>query len=218
MFDVSLESNLEPLYNAAPTDEILIVRRASGSREALPARWGLVPQWVKTKEEFRDKFKAPMTNARDDKVLTRPSYRDAFTKRRCLVPTDGFYEWQSTPTGKQGYRFTLPGGGLFAFAGLWEINAALDITSCTIMTTGANDVVRPIHPANRMGAILDPDDYGLWLDDAAAPEALLGLLRPYAGELIAYPVCREMNNARFKDADCIERIGPNLGEAIETML
>lgn len=218
LFGIHLESNLEPLYNAAPTDEILIVRGTGGSREALPVRWGLVPRWVRTEEEFRAKFKAPMTNARDDKVLSRPSFRDAFVKRRCLVPADGFYEWQSTPAGKQGYRFTLPGGELFAFAGLWESSEALGITSCTIMTSGANDIVRRIHPANRMGAILNPEDYEAWLDMEAPVETLLTLLRPYEGKLIAYPVTKEMNNARFKGAGCIERIGPDLEEPAKTVL
>jgi putative SOS response-associated peptidase YedK len=198
-------------YNVAPTQSVPIVRLAraaagaSSERELVLARWGLVPPWAKDM-----KIGARLINARGEGIAKTPSFRAAFRARRCLVPADGFYEWQKTPHGKQPYRIGLKGGSppalpLFAFAGLWErwemAADGVPIESCTIVTTDANALLRPIH--ERMPVILAPEAYATWLDPAAPAEDALELLRAYpADEMVAYPVSPRVNNVRNDDALC----------------
>jgi putative SOS response-associated peptidase YedK len=144
----------------------------------------------------------PLINARAETAATKPAFRSAFRKRRCLVPADGFFEWKAQGRGKQPYLFG-PRGGLFAFAGLWERwGAALE--SCAVLTVAANGLGRPLH--ERMPAILHRDDYSLWLDPGVQDaEALQALLRPYPeGEMEARPVNSWVNDARHDDPRCIE--------------
>ena len=207
LFDYENFPNLAPRYNIAPTQEVAAVRRAADSapRELAMLRWGLVPRWAKDIS-----IGARMINARAETVAEKPAFRDAFKKRRCLVPADGFYEWRIEDGKKQPFRIGMKGGAPFAFAGLWESwsppdgAAGATVESVTIITTAANDRLRPIHP--RMPVILDAADYGKWLDaDGVDGAATRALLRPYPAQPMAfYRVDPRVNNARNDDAACIE--------------
>ena len=198
--------NLPPCYNIAPTQAAPVVRAAGEGegRGLVLSRWGLVPHWSKGPDN-----RYSMINARAETVTERPAYRDAFRSRRCLVPADGFYEWQATPGRKQPYRVTLRSGEIFAFAGLWERwrgQGGDEIESFTIIVTGANELVRSIHA--RMPVILAPDAYDLWLaggpEDLKAAEALL---KPYPSQaMTAYAVGAFVNDPKNDDEECIERI------------
>jgi putative SOS response-associated peptidase YedK len=169
----------------------LVRGAAAGCCELALARWGLVPSWAKDGAAG-----PPLINARAETVASKPSFRDAFKRRRCLIPADGFYEWRVMPDGaKQPYRIALADNGLFAFAGIWEqwrSDAGGDRDTCAIITTEANDRVRPIH--HRMPVILAPEDYDIWL--RGEPGAAAPLMRPHGGSLVAYPVGRAVNNIR----------------------
>lgn len=191
-------------YNIAPTQAVPIVRLGDdGNRSLALAHWGLIPSWVDDPA-----IGNRMINARADTVATKPSFRTAFKKRRCLLVADGFYEWQKTDGKKQPYYIRLKDGAPFGFAGLWERweRDGKAIESCAIITTDANELMEPIH--NRMPVIISPDAYEVWLDPAAQePERLQRLLSPYpAAELTAYPVSTVVNNPRNEQASCIEKV------------
>ncbi len=143
---------------------------------------------------------------RSETAAEKPSFRDAFRKRRCLIPATGFYEWQALGGSKQPFHSRLGDGRPFAFAGLWERWQGPEgsVESCAVLTTEANGVVRSVH--DRMPVILPPDDYGAWLDPATpAPAALLlPLLRSYPGDdLFAFPVGRWVNDPRHEGPACL---------------
>ena len=166
-------------------------------------RWGLIPSWAKDL-----KIGYSTINARAETVDTKPSFRSAFKKRRCLVPADGFYEWQKVDSSKQSYRITLKDEGIFAFAGLWELwKGEEKIESFTIIVTDANDFLRPIH--DRMPVILEPADYDFWLDgEVQSVETLKGLLKPYSSEkMTTYPVSKRVNSPKNDDPACIVAVG-----------
>ena len=193
--------NLEPRYNIAPTQDILAIRLdKEGQQEAIQLRWGLLPFWAKD-----EKISYSTINARAETVAQKPAFRDAFTKRRCLIPADGYYEWKKLEDGsKQPYRITLKPEQPFSFAGLWEHWEKDDkmIESCTIIVTDANTLTKDIH--GRMPVILDPADYDAWLDGTKAEN----LLRSYPSEKMArYPVSRTVGN--------VKNTGPELIEPIE---
>lgn len=193
LFDVESGLNLRPRYNVAPTQEVPVVRAADGGRELTTMHWGLVPFWAKDRS-----VAAKMINARAETVAERPAYRQAFRSRRCLIPADGFYEWRTEGKAKQPWRLRFADGAPFAFAGLWEHWKGSDseLTSCTILTTTANEALRPIHP--RMPVILPRTAYERWL---AEPDA--GLLQPWGGApLTAYRVSRDVNNVRNDGPAC----------------
>ena len=197
-----------PRFNIAPTQAVPVVRmvgRERESRRELAAlRWGLIPSWAKDPAVGNR-----MINARAETVAEKPAYRAAFRRRRCLVPADGFYEWQRKGGRKQPHFIHMRDDGPFALAGLWESwedpNCS-HIESFTVLTTEPNDVVRPIH--NRMPVILDECDYSLWLDPAVTdPGPLTPLLKPYrADSMESYPVGSVVNNPRHEDASCVEPI------------
>jgi putative SOS response-associated peptidase YedK len=192
---------LAPRYNIAPTQAVVVVRQQEVGRTLAPMRWGLIPGWASAPA-----VGAGMINARAETVAEKPAFRTAFIWRRCLIPADGFYEWQHTDGQKQPFFFQLHGQQPFAFAGLWETWYGADgtvIQSCTLLTTEANGVLRPIHA--RMPVILQPEDYARWLDPALRqPDPLLTLLRPYpeAGMQV-YPVSTHVNRATNDDPQCI---------------
>jgi putative SOS response-associated peptidase YedK len=190
-------------YNIAPTQPVPVARDGAGGRELVLARWGLVPHWAQDPS-----IGNRLINARSETVAEKPSFRDAFRKRRCLVPATGFYESLASPGGKQPFHFRLLGGRPFAFAGLWERwdKGAEPVESCTILTTEANAVVRPVH--ERMPVILRPEDFAGWLDPLGNPAALQALLRPYpAEEMEARAVGRWVNDPRHEGADCLTPAG-----------
>ena len=201
-----------PRYNIAPTQDILVVTE-NGARHLQGYHWGLIPSWAKDPA-----IGSKMINARAETLAEKPSFRTALQRRRCLIPADGFYEWQDAaadlPTGKKAPRtpmhIRLQGGGLFAFAGLWDEWHAPDgssLHSCTIITTAPNAVTAPIH--DRMPVILRPGDEGLWLDRSVSDaSALLPLLIPYPAEAMeAYAVSRSVNAPTVDDPGCIAPTG-----------
>ena len=166
-------SPITPSYNIAPTQEVAAVLVEEEKRKLQMLRWGLIPAWADDPS-----IGNRMINARSETVAEKPSFRKAFKDRRCLVLTDGFYEWQRTPDGKQPYYIHMKDGSPFAFAGLWESwRDGEEIRSCTIITTEANQLVGEVH--SRMPVILPPEDYEVWLDpEFEEKEALTSLLRP----------------------------------------
>ncbi len=204
LFDVPERPNLKPRFNIAPTQDVAAVRQdEDGSRHLVTFRWGLVPFWAKDLS-----VGARMINARAETVRQKPAFRAAFKRRRCLVPSDGYYEWKKQKNAKQPYRIVMQDGGPFAFAGLWETWSAPDgseVETCTIVTTDATPATAEIH--DRMPVILDAGDFATWLggadDDAEA------LLKPYAGArtLAAYPVDRRVGNVRYDDEDLVRPLG-----------
>jgi putative SOS response-associated peptidase YedK len=169
---------LFPRYNVAPAQPVLAIRQGAGGREAVSLRWGLVPSWSKD-------GKAPLINASSETVADKPAFRSAFRKRRCLVPADGFYEWQLLPGRKQPFLFRRHDGGPFAIAGLWESWQGPDarpLETCALLTTEANAVVRPVH--DRMPVLVSPSDFDRWLAPDATLADLLPLLRPAADDAL----------------------------------
>lgn len=204
-FGVEEVPELEPRYNIAPTQEILGVRETEDVREMAFYKWGLIPSWAKDTS-----MGARLINARSETVREKPAFRQAFKQRRCIIPADGFYEWQRTDGRKQPFFFQMRDESPFGFAGLWEQWKGEEgqvINSCTILTTAANEVLRPVH--DRMPVILRPDDYALWLDhDTRKLEMVEDLLRPYpADEMASYPVSTLVNSPRSQGERLIERGG-----------
>jgi putative SOS response-associated peptidase YedK len=192
---------LAPRYNIAPTQEVAVVgvQPKTGRRGLALLKWGLVP---------RDSLggERGFINARAETASEKASFREAFARRRCLVPATGFYEWQKTDAKRrQPWLIRLASGRVFAFAGLWEPAAALPgaVPTCTILTTEPNDIARPIH--DRMPVILDPSDYARWLDpEVTIPAEVRPLLRPFpAAAMTAFPVTAAVNNPSFDDPACL---------------
>lgn len=208
---------LQPRYNIAPSQDIVaIIRAASGGGDAAVARaatafrWGLVPSWAKDPA-----MGARMINARGETVAEKPSFKAAFRRRRCLIPASGFYEWQDRGAGpRQPVWIAPPGGGLITFAGLWEAWMGPDgseLETCTIVTTAANETLRPFH--HRMPVILAPDSFGAWLGDGTEDrldrETALALLRPAPENTVAaVPVDRAVNDIRNDTPELIEAVAP----------
>lgn len=186
---------ITPRYNVAPGQSIWAVRMAEdGRREWAALHWGLVPAWA---AEPRTAYRT--INARAETVAEKPTYRQAFRRRRCLIPADGFYEWRAMGKRKQPYCIAPADGGPVAFAGLWERweRDGQALETCTILVTQANALVASIH--DRMPAILDPADEARWLDPAATdPAVLRSLLAPYPPErLRLWPVGTAVNATRL---------------------
>lgn len=183
-----------PVYNASP-GQTLPVMLSGWPRKAVAAFWGFPPP-----------RRAPgrmLINARAETVDERPTFRDSFRRRRCLVLADGFYEWQKTSQGKQPYRITLTSDDIFAFAGIWKLVS--DVIHYVILTTEPNRVTRPIH--DRMPVILEKAEQDRWLDPALPPSEVLGLLDPFPeDQMRAYRVSRDVNDSRNERPDLIDRI------------
>lgn len=203
-FDLELEDMpwFVPSYNIAPqsTQPVVRLNRDSGHREMALLRWGLVPFWAKDA-----KMAYSTINARAEEAASKPAYREALKRRRCLVPADAFYEWQRLdPKTKRPFAFALASGEPYAFAGLWESwrpKASADaapLETFTILTTDPNELMEPVH--NRMPVILEPKDYDRWLDPGDPARLPVDLLRPYpAGRMKAWPVSDRVGNVRNND-------------------
>jgi putative SOS response-associated peptidase YedK len=206
-FNVEDAPQTEARYNIAPTQTVLAVRREPDGRAIGLLKWGLVPSWAKD-----ESIGAKLINARSETVLEKPSFREAFKRRRCIIPADGFYEWQRAGKSKQPYYFRLNEERPFGFAGLWEkwktASGAL-LETCAILTTEANELLRPVH--ERMPVILHREDYDLWLeDDPRKLDFVKELLRPYpASEMVSYPVGAEVNNPGRVGEDLIKPLERN---------
>ncbi len=198
--DEFLSHPAPPRYNIAPTQPITAVRLSpqTGQREWARLRWGLIPSWAKD-----DKMGGRMINARSETAAQKPSFRSAFKRRRCLIPADGFYEWQKLNGKKQPIYFQATDKRPFALAGLWE--SWQGIETCTILTVSPNTLVAPIH--NRMPVIIAPQDNKMWLKRENDADNRLYLLRPFVPEkMTAHPVDTFVNNARNDGARCIEPV------------
>lgn len=204
-FGVDPPADFAPRYNVAPGQRVAVVRASgpSGARSLDLLRWGLVPSWVKD----APRAVGPI-NARGDTVAAKPSFRTAFRQRRCLVPANGFYEWQARPGGarKQPWLFTLRGAGPFAMAGIWERwhpPEGPPLESCAILTTEPNELVAPIH--DRMPVLLPEEAWAGWLDPGERdPARLQAMLVPFpAGHMAAREVSTWANDARHDDPRCI---------------
>ncbi len=209
---VEIPENLLPRYNVAPSQPVAVI--ANNNPHKLEFfQWGLIPSWAKDPA-----IGSQMINARAETLAEKASFKNAYRRRRCLVLADGFYEWRPPPSpppdrggkggGKIPYYIHLASGRPFAFAGLWETwQTAEDmILSCTIITTGPNELMAQIH--NRMPVILPPAAYEQWLDPAERrPEELNSLLRPYPAELMrAYPVSKMVNSPKNDSQELIEPV------------
>lgn len=206
LFHLSSIPDLEPRYNVAPSQTIATVAIPSKQegRQFQWMRWGLIPSWAKD-----EKIGYRTINARVETLAEKPSFRTAIKQRRCLIVADGFYEWKSEGKKKQPYYFQLQEGQVFAFAGLWDkwqSPAGESIVSCTIITTEANEVVRPVH--ERMPVILPEKDWDAWLDlSLTEPQEILPLLKPYASEVMQVnPVSLKVNSPAHEGRDCIQVI------------
>lgn len=227
LFDLPEAPALAPRYNIAPTQPVAIVRMNSHTkqREWTHVLWGLIPSWSKDPS-----MGARMINARSETVAEKPSFCAAYKRRRCLVPTDGFYEWKKVGKAKQPYHITVnepetedllgtsskrdEAGELpFAIAGLWEQWSSADgsmLESCTLITTEPNDATKVIH--NRMPVILAPSDYALWLGSGTDEQReyyrdLPHLMRPCPAEWISMrAVSTFVNNSRNEGEGCLEAV------------
>ena len=197
-----------PRYNIAPTDQHWIVRTKFEQRELLPAAWGLVNSW---QTDAKSAFK--QINARSETAPSRPAFRDAYERHRCIVPADGFFEWTGTKQARRPIWFHPPDGGLLTFAGLYEYWRKPDSDewqrTFTILTTAANELVAPVH--DRMPVILPPDRIDEWLHMPAAEDArasyaetLRPMLAPAAeGLLVATEVSPRVNSVANDDPACL---------------
>lgn len=192
--------NLPPRYNVAPTQEAPMVRPLpDGGRELSNLRWGLIPLWAKDK-----KIGAQCINARSETVATKPAFRDAYKRRRCLAPASGYYEWRPVEGEKrpQPFHIAMADDGPMTFAGLWERwrdpADGAELLSFTILTTAATEEIAALH--DRMPVILAPEDHDAWLDPSRDATALL---RPYLGPMRFHPVSRYVSTARNEGPECI---------------
>ena len=193
----------ESAYNVAPTQDVLTVVGGDARRGGF-MRWGLIPHWTKNAS-----IGSRMINARAETVAEKPAFRDALRRRRCLVLADGFYEWQRTGGAKRPMRIIMRSGEPFAFAGLWSLWRDPDgnrIPSCAIITTAANDLLKPIH--DRMPVILPREMEEFWLDGSVEdPDVLGSVLIPYADDAMdTYEVSTLVNSAVNNGPEVIARI------------
>ena len=202
-FTTPAPDEMIPRYNIAPSQPVAVVPN-NGENSVEFFQWGLIPSWAKD-----PKIGNRMINARSETLAEKPSFRTPYKRRRCLILSDGFYEWRSEPESKSKtpIYIRLKSEKPFAFAGLWEAwYPSTDddpLLSCTIITTSPNALMETIH--RRMPVILEPDAYDLWLDPSEqSPKQLDGLLNPYPPEeMMAYPVSRLVNRPSNDSPDCI---------------
>lgn len=194
-FAVELAEALEwePRYNIAPSLDVLAVRVAEQKRELVKLRWGLIPSWAKD-------ARLAQINARADTAATKPMFRAAYKRRRCLVLADGYYEWLREGKAKRPFLHEVAGGKPFAFAGLWESwdepQGKSPLESCAILTTAANELAAQVH--DRMPVILEQEDYADWLTGEQVP-----LVSFPADRMTVRPVSQYVNNARNQGPQCV---------------
>lgn len=199
--DIALD--YEPRYNIAPSQSVLAVVSDGKQNRLGYLKWGLIPRWAK------DPSIGPkLINARAETLREKPSFKESYQKRRCLIPADGFYEWKKEADGKAPLYIRLHRQPLFSFAGLWErwtSPTGEQISTCTIITTKPNELMRDIH--QRMPVILNREQERIWLDRTADRNALEQCLRPYpAEEMEAYEVSRAVNSPRSDGRELIEKV------------
>jgi putative SOS response-associated peptidase YedK len=196
--DVLVE--IPPSFNIAPGSNILSIIKRDGKRLLVGFQWGLVPHWAKEASVGHK-----MINARAESIAEKPSFRGAFRSRRCLIPASGFYEWKQEGRVKVPHYIRLASGRTFTFAGIhesWTSPAGTEVSTCAIITTGPNEVMKQIH--NRMPVILSDSNHDRWLEPDLKPEDAQALLAPYAGDnMEAYPVSTLVNSPKNDTPECI---------------
>jgi putative SOS response-associated peptidase YedK len=202
LFGVDATLDTKPRYNIAPTQDIAAIRNdKEGERELVMLRWGLVPFWAKDPS-----IGNRMINARAETVAEKPSYRNAYKHRRCLVLADGFYEWQRQGDTKTPFFISLASGEPFALAGLWENwtdkETGESLQTTTLITTDANEFMAQLH--HRMPVVLEADSATEWL---AGSNELLDDVASITPPLQAWPVDRRVNNARNEGEDLVRAAG-----------
>jgi len=202
LFHLSQVPALTPRYNVAPSQLVAVIgtKAGGGGRGLALFRWGFIPRWA------NDQKGPKPVNAKAETIASTSAFRDSYRDRRCLIPTDGFYEWRDTPEGKKPLFYRLKGGEAMALAGIWDFwpGPTEKVFTCAIVTTAANSLVEPVH--DRMPVILPLDAWDLWLDPAVTdPERLLSVLKPYPAEKMeAVPVIgTAVNNSRFEGPECL---------------
>jgi putative SOS response-associated peptidase YedK len=202
-FPIGESIAIEPHYNVAPgTDVVAVTTDRDGRPRGELLRWGLVPSWARSSNTG---FK--MINARAETLMDRGAYRRPFERFRCLIPADGFYEWQaaSAEKRKQPFHITRADGRAFAFAGLWSVwhrGEPDELRTCTIITTTPNEPIAGLH--DRMPVILEPDTESLWLAHDAPLDELQALLRPLPdAEVALRPVGPAVNDVRYDGPECL---------------
>jgi len=203
-----------PRLNLAPTQVALVAVHESDGARLEAMRWGLIPPWAKDKS-----IGAKLANARAETIDEKPSFRKPFRRRRCLLPVDGYYEWESRPSGKQPVYYSMRDGDLFCLAGLWETWTTPEqpdapelpglgqaqaemLLTFTVITTTPNRLAKRVH--DRMPVIVPPADYDQWLSPESQAADLKQLLRPFDDEpMREHYVTPQMNNPRFESPECI---------------
>lgn len=210
VFGAPIRENFPARYNIAPAQPVAIIRtNERRAREFALVRWGFIPSWAK-KDYFEKIEPKPLFNARGETIAEKPTFRNAFRRRRCLVPADGFYEWRAEKGARQPYLIRPAEDGLFAFAGIWETAIDPDggeIDTCAIVTTEAGPDISPLH--NREPVVIARKDYALWLDndERSAKDALALLHAPPKGFWKLHPVSKEVNDARNEGEGLAKEVG-----------
>jgi putative SOS response-associated peptidase YedK len=191
----------EARFNIAPTQEVTVIADLGNGLELTRLVWGLIPSWSTDAKGF--------INARAETLELKPSFSESFQKRRCLILADGFFEWKRSGRAKQPYYIQLIDGASFSFAGIWDRWGTRNpVTSCAIITTTANEILKPLH--ERMPVILKPEQYETWLDPRTPPAELRRLLSPLPdAETICHSVSSAVNDTKN---DCPDLISPVDGE------
>ncbi len=202
IFESLIIRDIQPRYNIAPTQQVAAVRAyPDGTVHLEHLKWGLIPSWAKDPS-----IGSRMINARSETVAEKPAFRSALKNRRCIIPANGFYEWQSVGGKKKPLYVRLKDNIPMMFAGLWDHWKAMDgnvIESCTIVTTTANSLIKPLH--DRMPVILEAKDIDIWLDlHVTDPEQLNPLFKSFPSEKMEmYPVSDSVNSPRNDASECI---------------
>lgn len=200
-----------PRYNIAPTQPVLIVRQGKdGQRRASWAKWGLIPPGARDAKGAAKKI-----NARAETVFEQPAFRDAARHRRCLVPTDGFFEWRKIGERKQPYHVRATDGGVWAMAGIWSTwtdEQGAPVDTCSVLTTSPNETLSGLH--DRMPVVVPPEQYELWLDpEEVIPGHLASLLVSAPEEaLVMVPVAETVNRVKNQGPECLEEISEEEAE------
>jgi putative SOS response-associated peptidase YedK len=203
IFGTPLPVDYRPRFNVAPSQIHPVVRWGNDGREIAPMRWGLIPSWA---QDQRLGFS--MINARAETAAMKPAFRGSLHARRCLVLSDGFFEWRHEGKEKEPFYITLKGGGVMPYAGLWDQWRAPEgeiLETYTVITCASNELVQKLH--DRMPVILERKDYDTWLNPAFPPERAMELLRPYpAGKMTLWKVGKLVNNPRNDSEECIRKL------------
>lgn len=203
--DEVLAEPLEQSWNVAPTDRVYVIAERNGARQLGTMKWGLIPHWAKDTRSIH-------INARSETVDTTPAFRDSFSRKRCLIPADGFYEWEPPERGRTPHWVYKADGHPMAFAGIWATRLDEETgqwqRTCSILTTVADGPISSIH--DRMPVSLVPEVWDPWLDrDLRDPEAVRGLIRSTGPEeIMEHIVSSRVNSVRNNSSDLNDRIEP----------